>query len=1288
MALAGELAKYIGNELVNTGSKALAKAGATSTLSSLVPKVATDVATKTALGGILPSAAKSASDSMMTLYRGLTQKYDPKYPVAKLDTSGYESWTDNPELARQYGDYVYSIDVPKTDIKDSYLDENPNSPTYGDRNPIYGIDKKAGLNGISGKEYLLEVGSDYQKGLTYNEVPGEVEMAIKNSGVGSDAVKRAEGYLGGTMLDKSGKPITFYHSTPNEFSKFDDARLGENTGYDNTALGHFVTTDKDFSKRFIDIDKTGKTGRTMELRAKIQKPITHPYMAGQKYDEKELDKIVEDYLIATNNQESLQALREYAKEDGSTIYDEYMDMTFGADSPFEYAADDRKALLDNGYDAVEIVEGPKSGLVEGSNDDSIVSSYAVLNGDNLVPVRHIPVQQDNYVPLYHQTSANSLADFSLDKRKAIGADYGMPEGIFLKDTNADIGLPGKNQLRLDAKMDNPATFENREALAKYMGERNPKYTALVNELDEINDTYDDYLMDYMAERGMNPEDYLDFDTAMNSVDKYIEDRAKEARDMISTQLKKDGYDGAIINSDTGSNGRSVKSYVVMGKDQLRDSSVPVKFAKKSSGKPTSNPDIYNNVHNIPVNKSVMDKVAKYLKSPTDAKYAKLVDKAKGYKSLDRFEKMNNPIKGSEIWGEKPTSVFQRDSRAVRVNMFPNEAVKGTGITKQYLLNLFKDAYDQGITDIVPSYGSYTKEGASFMDHLAEQGWVKDTGKNGWKSYEISPKIAEWEKTSPLADIYNDAHNIQQSIMELSPEQQEFFKDSVVRDKDGNLMPVFHTTNTNKRIDIFNADNGMVWVTPNKMYSTGFAGNGYNPDRTYELYANIKNPVYVGNIDPAINDETIEKLSAYTGVDEETLLAIAEKYDARNIWKITNSKDFKELMQAKGYDGIEAREGGGQVSFAAFSPEQVKRAGNLKPTSNPDIRYSKDTGRSLVEMHERLKAMNKSRELDPNVKRIGNSAVAEVDTKTLPAGYEKVKKYLETSPNDVLYNALGVNLDDVDVSEWGDIIKNWIEEQGYEADKNVVNNLTKVREIVAEQLAEELSLDGSPYAKFVQTRNALAKDNPGKGVSVKDHTISANNDQIYQTDAGKLDREYSERLGIGRSHTPMSDNAVAGDAQGVYFAGGIGVKPELAQGETGVSTIAHERLHSWQNARRGQWDDRVIDAIDDLRGELKDFYHTKDQIKKYRKSGESLEYYANKDEQEARMLQSYLDNEGYTNTWKKNVADGTEWGDEVKPAFDKFYKKLRSLSKAGVALPAIAVLFGLNTNTGKKLDKKS
>ena len=646
MALAGELAKYVGGELTKTAGKEVAKAGAKSALANLIADTGTKAVAKATeksiLNGLVPSSARKLASGVelgseaIPLFRGQTNRLDRlDYNKGLSPNSNGFFMTPNKGATDSWaGKGVVSVNADPNDIMT--LDElrslkksaeryfrDPkyqmelynNNPTQAEiYDALEAGDSYQELSRLTGKPFIerdggqgTELGEvvffpDTKPELTgrYNadlasgknqwlaptedvvasETAVPVGTKIKfNKDLSAGSVKeRAENYLGGRMLDEKGKPITFYHSTPNEFSKFDDARLGENTGYDNTALGHFVTSDKDFSKRFIDINNTGKTGRTMELQANIQKPITHPYMAGYKYDDNELDKIVEDYLIATDNEEFLQTLREYAEEEGSTIYDEYMNMTI-ADSPFEVAGSDRQSLMDKGYDAVEIVEGPKSGLVEGAKSNEPVSSYAVFNGDNLRPVRHIPVEQDNYSPLYHQTSAKSLADFSLDKRKAIGSDYGMPEGIFLKDTNADIGLPGKNQLKLDAKMNNPITFENRQELARYMEKRNPEYKALVKELDEINETYDDYLMDYMAERGMNPDDYFDFDTAMNDVDKYIADKAREAREMISAQLKKDGYDGAIVNKDEGTRGRSIKSYIVLDKEQLRDNEVPVKIKK-------------------------------------------------------------------------------------------------------------------------------------------------------------------------------------------------------------------------------------------------------------------------------------------------------------------------------------------------------------------------------------------------------------------------------------------------------------------------------------------------------------------------------------------------------------------------------------------------------------------------------------------------------------------------------------------------------------------------------------
>ena len=171
--------------------------------------------------------------------------------------------------------------------------------------------------------------------------------------------------------------------------------------------------------------------------------------------------------------------------------------------------------------------------------------------------------------------------------------------------------------------------------------------------------------------------------------------------------------------------------------------------------------------------------------------------------------------------------------------------------------------------------------------------------------------------------------------------------------------------------------------------------------------------------------------------------------------------------------------------------------------------------------------------------------------------------------------------------------------------------------------------------------------------------------------GRLDAEYSDRLGIGRSNTPMLDTLNGDSAAGDYWNGVIGTNPTWAEGEAGVSTVAHERLHAMQHAQESrEWDARVENAIEELRDELRPFLHDDETIRLRHGSKADVSYWGRREEQEARMLQSYLENEGYTNTGRN-----TEWGDEVKPAFDKFFKKLRELSKKGIALPAITALFG-------------
>ena len=99
------------------------------------------------------------------LYRGLNEEFDKNYDRTSIDNpNGYESWTDNFELAEAYGKNVYYMDIPTKEIGKNVLDND------GNRYMTYVHDKKVGIKGKSGKEYMMY--TDHEKYLksTYTKI--------------------------------------------------------------------------------------------------------------------------------------------------------------------------------------------------------------------------------------------------------------------------------------------------------------------------------------------------------------------------------------------------------------------------------------------------------------------------------------------------------------------------------------------------------------------------------------------------------------------------------------------------------------------------------------------------------------------------------------------------------------------------------------------------------------------------------------------------------------------------------------------------------------------------------------------------------------------------------------------------------------------------------------------------------------------------------------------------------------------------------------------------------------
>lgn len=157
---------------------------------------------------------------------------------------------------------------------------------------------------------------------------------------------------------------------------------------------------------------------------------------------------------------------------------------------------------------------------------------------------------------------------------------------------------------------------------------------------------------------------------------------------------------------------------------------------------------------------------------------------------------------------------------------------------------------------------------------------------------------------------------------LSKGQQEYFKDSKVRDEDGNLLTVYHGTNNNFTIfdkSLSDEDNvlgqGLYFTSDNKQ-SLKYG------EKQYKVYLNIRNPLI-------IEDVTTQALANRIKSIDNSADIMDYDYGVASTEKMTN------YLIKNGYDGIKA----GDNVYVAFDSNQVKNIDNTNPTTNQDIRYS-------------------------------------------------------------------------------------------------------------------------------------------------------------------------------------------------------------------------------------------------------------------------------------------------------------------------------------------------------------
>ena len=340
----------------------------------------------------------------------------------------------------------------------------------------------------------------------------------------------------------------------------------------------------------------------------------------------------------------------------------------------------------NGHDRVSAVQGEGNG--RGSTgtgpENRRVSTKFSLKSDS--QGRELTEQQQEYfknskavdsdgrlLTMYHQTDG-AFTVFDPKHEGAGTRDDGTPFGIFLKTSKRDIGLRGKNQIKLYVNLENPLQVQNREELTGTLRKLSPEYDRLIQEHKALDTEYKkktndaitalkDFMISWRAEhKGEDSRklyDIPEFNKLFDAEDVISEEwTAKadnlsvQAKEVLTNALRDAGYDGVILRNDVGSFGRSTDAYIALDPEQVKN---------VSNLNPTSDPDIRRslkgteNAQEIAAlkreNESLKERV-EYWKGQTRRSQGVTTDRKSVQKAADALVKdYGAEISGSEIAGD-------------------------------------------------------------------------------------------------------------------------------------------------------------------------------------------------------------------------------------------------------------------------------------------------------------------------------------------------------------------------------------------------------------------------------------------------------------------------------------------------------------------------------------------------------------------------------------------------------------------------------------------------------------
>lgn len=174
---------------------------------------------------------------------------------------------------------------------------------------------------------------------------------------------------------------------------------------------------------------------------------------------------------------------------------------------------------------------------------------------------------------------------------------------------------------------------------------------------------------------------------------------------------------------------------------------------------------------------------------------------------------------------------------------------------------------------------------------------------------------------------------------LTQAQQEFFRDSVIRDGQGRLMVMYHGTR-NGGFTVFDGGKDYFYFTNNRKYAYTFEGRKANG----QLYPATRADMEAGRISP-------QRYEVYLNVTNPFVAGQDIVEDAL-YW----DRSLAQQLRDRGYDALMLED---MSQVIVLSPEQIKNVTNKAPTNDPDIRRSIRGGSDILRENAALQEENAS-----------------------------------------------------------------------------------------------------------------------------------------------------------------------------------------------------------------------------------------------------------------------------------------------------------------------------------------